>query len=448
MKHWPGFYHKNSMETISYNECLDAMYALGRFGIKLGLDTVEGILAQLNTPQKKFKTIHIAGTNGKGSIASYIASILQNAGYKVALYTSPHLIKFNERFVINGQQISDNDVVEAYLAVKKVDTGERQATFFELATTMAFYLFAREKVEYAVIETGMGGRLDATNIISPELSIISNLSIEHTDYLGNTLEEIAGEKAGIIKYQTPIITGVSQDSALQIIKTKADELSAPLYVKGRDFSTQKDFSNSSTFNYTGIHNNWTELKTSLLGPHQTDNAALALAACDLLSPESSSVDAKIRISETAIRTGLAATKWPGRLEYIMTSPTVILDGAHNLQAAENLGTYLKTSFHRKDLTMVIGILDDKPYEAMLKCLLPCTDKIIFTKAAINRSLEPVVLKSFAQTISSANIKLIENVAEAVEFAIKTAPQDGAVCIAGSLYVAGEARDKITKDIMN
>ncbi len=437
-----------TMKTISYKKCLDSMFALGRFGIKLGLDTVDGILKNLDYPQKKFRSIHIAGTNGKGSTASYIASILQNSGCNVALYTSPHLIKFNERFVINGKQVSDNDIVDAYLAVKNADTGERQATFFELATSMAFYLFAGQKVKWAVIETGMGGRLDATNIILPELSIISNLSIEHADYLGDSLEAIAGEKAGIIKHQKPVITGVSQPSALKIIKDRAEKMSAPLYIKDHDFFTENAGDRPLRFNYRGILHNWKGLETSLKGPHQTENAALALAACDLLSDKILADSGKSMITETSVRTGLATTKWPGRLEYIMKSPDVIIDGAHNLHAAENLGMYLDENFNQKHLTMVIGILNDKPYKEMLTNLLPCADKIIFTRAKIDRSLDPAVLRDFAQTFSSAHIQIIEDVAGAVEHAVKSASSDDAVCIAGSLYVAGEARDKIMKNFIN
>ena len=211
------------------------MFALGRFGIKLEMDTVTGILQRLGSPEKTFHCVHVAGTNGKGSIASTIAGILQATGLKTGLYTSPHLIHFNERFAVNGIPVSDDEIVDAYLAVKAADIGERQATFFELATAMGFYLFALKKVQWAVIETGMGGRLDATNVLTPALSIITNISIEHTDYLGNTLAEIAGEKAGIIKSGVPLITGVTQDEALNVIRRTAREQDAPMYLMERNF---------------------------------------------------------------------------------------------------------------------------------------------------------------------------------------------------------------------
>ncbi len=449
------------MVDISYQKCLDEMYGLGRFGIKLGMETTEGILDALGSPEKKFKSIHIAGTNGKGSIASYIASILCAAGFKTGLYTSPHLVKFNERFVINNCEVSDDDVVEAYLAVKQADTGERKATFFELATAMGFYLFGREDVEWAVIETGMGGRLDATNVLKPEVSVISNLSIEHTMYLGNTIEKIAMEKGGIIKEKIPVVSGVTQNAALSILKKTAERKNSPFYLYGRDFTTDvasitagTDLTCSSgiSFDYNGIKNRWKGLKTGLKGDHQTGNAALALAAVEIAltgnEPDFFPITGRCTDSaqmEKIVRKGLIETTWPGRLEYIMEKPVVILDGAHNLDAAENLGRYLKEKVKCRHLTMVIGILDDKPCESMLKFLTASADRIVFTKAAIDRSLEPVVLKEYAMKITKAEIIIIDDVAEAVDFAVKNSSDRDAVCVAGSLYVAGEARKRIQEN---
>ncbi len=462
------------MKNISYQKCLEEMYGLGRFGIKLEMETIEGILGNLGSPEKKFKSIHIAGTNGKGSIASYIASILCTLGFKTGLYTSPHLIKFNERFVINNCEASDNDIVEAYLAVKNADKGERKATFFELATAMAFYLFGREEVDWAVIETGMGGRLDATNVLKPEVSVISNLSIEHTLYLGDTIEKIAMEKGGIIKDGTPVVSGVSQTAALTVLKEIADKKSAPFYLYGKDFTIDTyrvKVLNDKTghladvaeqydeiyFNYNGINHNWTGLKTGLKGHHQIENSAIALAALDVVLSDAGMNDSSYKDDneccaannrwnsnqlEENIRKGLLKTKWPGRLEYIMENPLVIIDGAHNLHAAENLGEYLKNEIGNRRLTMVIGILDDKPYVDMLQYIIPCAEKIIFTKADIERSLDPVVLKKSAEDITNAEMNIIDNVAEAVDAAILGSSNSDAVCIAGSLYVAGEARKRI------
>ena len=424
------------MKQISYKQCLDKMYKLNRFGIKLELETITNILENIGSPQKEFKSIHIAGTNGKGSIASYIASILKTAGFKTGLYTSPHLIKFNERFSINGKDVSDNDIVQSYIAVKNADTGKRKATFFELATAMGFYLFAQNNVQWAIIETGMGGRLDATNILKPELSVISNISIEHTDYLGNTIKDIAREKAGIIKNNIPVITGVKQNSALFVIKKTAEKKSADLYLYKKDFKTRKSHK-GNFFTYTSNKNKFQKLETKLLGPHQIENAALAIAASELILSEN---------SEKYIRDGILKTTWPARLEYIMNNPMVIIDGAHNLEASKNLGKYLKFELKGKKISLIIGILDDKPYKAMLKELVSCAHKIIFTKAEINRSLDPKILKNFSKTLTNSEIVIINNVGQAIEYTIKNFSDCDCICIAGSLYVAGEARQKIIKDL--
>ncbi len=431
------------MKTVSYQQCLKEMFALGRFGIKLEMDTVTGILHRLGSPEKTFRSVHIAGTNGKGSIASTIAGILQATGATTGLYTSPHLIHFNERFAVNGIPVSDDEVVEAYLAVKAADIGERQATFFELATAMGFYLFALKKVAWAVIETGMGGRLDATNVVNPALSIITNISIEHTDYLGNTLTEIAGEKAGIIKPGVPVVTGVTQDEALAVITRTAQERGAPLYVMGTDFSATPSSTSRTPltpfFDYQGISLSLKGLTTPLPGRHQIENAALALAACELLCTPGKTNPQPPAISPETITQGVAATQWPGRLEYILHDPHVILDGAHNLHAAENLARFLKEEGKSTHLTLVLGILNDKPYRKMLEHLVPTADRIIFTRPKINRNLDPEILRSTSSDLTQVEMTVMDDVGEAVIHAIDTAPPGGTVCIAGSLYVAGEAR---------
>ncbi len=428
------------MKKISYNQCLKEMFALGRFGIKLELSTIQGILSRLGLVRPTFKAVHLAGTNGKGSTAAYCADLLRQSGFKTGLYTSPHLIKFNERFSINGKDVSDQDIVEAYLAVKKADTGERQATFFEIATAIGLYLFHREKVDWAVMETGMGGRLDATNILEPQVTIITNISMEHTDYLGTTIEAITREKGGIIKENTPVITAIRQNAARDIIRSIAREKAAPLYQHQREFKTSIH-SNGQFFDYLGMNQAWTGLKTGLAGQHQMENASLALAAFELLMEDSAFKSSK-PLSLEKIRESIYTTQWPGRLEYIKESPMVILDGAHNLEAAARLGTYLKDNLSDKKITLVIGILNDKPYKEMLKSLVPHADTVIVTKAEIDRSLDPDILKNTVETLSDKKPIVIEKVAEAVETAVKNASDLDAVCIAGSLYVAGEARKKL------
>jgi len=358
----------------NYNRSLERMYNLRRFGIKLGLDTIQSLLAGLQNPQDNFSSIHIAGTNGKGSIAATLAAILQAAGYTVGLYTSPHLVRFNERICINQTPISDADVLTAYEAVNLDQHARREPTFFEYTTAMALYEFRRKKVDWAVIETGMGGRLDATNIIKPAVTIISNVSLEHRQYLGRTIARIAREKGGIIKAHTPVITGVKQPGAIKIIAEIAAGRSAPLYLHGKAFRTRRN--RNGTFDYHGIETVRQNLKTVLAGRFQVDNAALVLAACEILNSRNIAM-----IPFESIRTGLAQTKWPGRLEIVTTAPLVILDGAHNQAAAKNLAAYLHENLKGRGVTLVVGILDDKPYRTMLKTLLPHCRRAIITPSS-------------------------------------------------------------------
>lgn len=406
------------------------MYSMRRFGIILGLSTINNILDGLGNPQHSFSAIHIAGTNGKGSIASALATILHKAGFRVGLYTSPHLIRFNERICVDGTPITDDNVVASWEAVKSVHHGDREPTFFEFSTAMAFYEFDRQNVDFAVIETGMGGRMDATNVVSPLVTIVTNISLEHKMYLGNTIAAIAGEKAGIIKSNVPVITGVTQKSARAVIEETAAHRSAPLFVKGRDFSVRR--TGSDRFTYSGIDHRWPGMRTGLIGGHQVDNAALTLAASELIMRTSE------RISRSHIQDGLIENRWPGRLEVVSEKPYVILDGAHNLMAARRLNRFLRDTLDGRRITMVAGILDDKPYASILKDLVTPCQRLIITQAKIDRSLPPETLKEVAKPLIS-DIEIVPDVGDAVRHAIATsAPQD-AVCIAGSLYVVGEAK---------
>ncbi len=414
----------------SYSDCLEAMYRMRRFGIVLGLSTIANILEGLGNPQRQFKSLHIAGTNGKGSVAAALATILQKSGFRVGLYTSPHLVRFNERICINGVPVSNDAVVTAWEKVKSVHHGDREPTFFEFTTAMAFYEFGRQKVDFAVVETGMGGRMDATNVISPELSVITNISLEHRMYLGNTLAAIAGEKAGIVKSGIPVVTGVAQKSARTVVEATAKRLAAPLFMKGRDFSVRR--TGGDRFSYTGIDHRWPGMRTGLMGGHQVDNAALTLAACELL------MRTQERISRVHIQDGLTQTRWPGRLEVVSRKPYVIMDGAHNLMAARRLRRFLEETLAGRQITMVAGILNDKPYASILKDLVAPCRRLIVTQAKIDRSLPPETLAAVARPLI-ADIRIIPDVAEAVRHAIATSGPDDAVCIAGSLYVVGEAK---------
>jgi dihydrofolate synthase/folylpolyglutamate synthase len=421
----------------TYENCLKTLYGFQRFGIKLGLSTIKRILAGLGDPQDTFACIHVAGTNGKGSVASSLASILYRSGYKTGLYTSPHLVRFNERIQVNNRPISNEKVVASYSAIKEAHFGKRNPTFFEFTTAMALFEFAAQKVDWAVIETGMGGRLDATNIVNPALSIITNISLEHREYLGNTLTQIAAEKAGIIKKRTPLVTGIRQKKAFAEVKRIAAEKKAPLFRLSTDFKVRRN--QKQTFSYYGIRNVWHNLQTALPGSYQVDNAALVLAACELIGKNNAA------LTLNNIQEGLSKNLWPGRLEIVSDNPFIILDGAHNLAAARNLAKFMSTNLAGRVITLVVGILDDKPYKAMLKSLLTPVNRVILTRAKINRALDPRKLYEAAKNLKP-DVAIIPDVARAIKNAVETTPRHGAICIAGSLYVVGEAKEAFEKDL--
>ena len=415
------------------------MYGLRRFGIILGLETIKSILNALGNPQNNFCSIHVAGTNGKGSVAAALSSILHESGYRVGLYTSPHLVRFNERICINNRQISDDAVVKSYCAVQKAHHGNRTPTFFELTTAMALFEFSRQAVDWAVIETGMGGRLDATNVIHPAISIITNVSMEHRDYLGNSLAQITREKAGIIKQATPVITAIKQKQAKSVVQRISRKKSAPLYMLGKNFTVRRQ--RSDGFSYYGIENTWHNMRTALRGNYQVENAALAIAACELLNKD------RTAISQKSIRNGLKKTRWPGRLEIVSEHPMIILDGAHNLIAARKLAKFLGDHLAQRPITLVVGILDDKPYKSMLKSLLSVCSRVIVTRAKTSRALDTQRLFETAKKIIS-DVTIISDVAQAFKQAVAAADFNEVICIAGSLYVVGEAKAAIEKGLIH
>ncbi len=419
----------------AYIQCLEKMFGLRRFGIKLGLGTIREILKGIGNPHQKFLSVHVAGTNGKGSVASTLASILYACGYKTGLYTSPHLVSFNERICINNIPISNTHVVESYEAISRVHQGNREPTFFEFSTAMAFYEFGRQKVDFAVIETGMGGRLDATNIIQPVLSIVTNISLEHREYLGNTIAEISGEKGGIIKRNVPVVTGARQKTAVSVLRKIAHDKSAPFYLLGEAFKVRKN--QDRTFTYSGMQHTWTNMKAGLQGEYQIDNLALVLAACEILKKKIPD------LSLYKIQKGLSIHTWPGRLEVVSKNPLVILDGAHNLMGARNLAKFLGDDLADKKITLIVGILDDKPYTAMLRAILPVCAKVILTSPKIDRALPVEKLLPVAKKLIT-DIQMIPDVGEAIRYAIKHASPERAICIAGSLYVVGEAKHALAQ----
>jgi len=324
--------------------------------------------------------------------------------------------------------------VDAYWAVHTARSATRELTFFEYATAMAFYCFAQAGVDWAVIETGMGGRLDATNIVEPEATVITNVSMEHQAYLGRRLADIAGEKAGIIKKGTPVVTAARQPAVRHVIETTARQHRAPLWRLGKEFRVRR--SADGGFTYSGQLRR-PGLRTGLVGDHQLENAAVTVAVCEALTAYR-----QVPIDAEAIRKGLADTRWPGRLEIIREQPTVILDGAHNQAAVTWLAAHLRRRYAGRAITLIIGVLDDKPWRDMLRRLGPLCRRMVITRAAIDRSVPPEIIRPEAGRWCN-DVVIIPGVADAVAQVIGEADDDEVICVAGSLYVVGEAKGSLT-----
>ncbi len=415
-----------------YNQVTSELYKLQKTGIKFGLNTTKNILDRLGNPHKDLNFIHVGGTNGKGSVVAIISSILKEHGFKVGSYTSPHLVRFTERMRIDWEEIHPSRVVELYEKVKKVVIPGQEPTFFEFVTAMALCYFAEEEVDFGVIEVGLGGRLDSTNIITPQVSIITNVSFDHQEFLGKTLASIAREKAGIIKPGIPVVTAVKQPVAQSVIKTTAYEKKAPVKIYGKDFHIKKDSLN--TFQYISPQRVLKGLSVALLGDHQRENTAVALCALEVLEEKG-----LIKISEDKIRKGLFNASWPGRAEIISRDPLIIIDGAHNPSGAESLKKLLKSNFSYEKLYLIVGVMADKDIKGIFRRLLPEAEAVIFTKPKYSRSADPETLKKIARPYTS-KCYVIPDVKQAIEYAKTEAGPRDIICITGSLYFMGEVKE--------
>jgi dihydrofolate synthase / folylpolyglutamate synthase len=423
------------METTDlarYRDSIDYLYGLQKYGIKFGLNSTESILERLGNPHHKLRCIHVGGTNGKGSSAAILSSLLTRHGFRVGLYTSPHLVRFTERFRINDEEVPMHRILPVFERIRSVINEAEPPTFFEVVTTMGLTFFAQEEVDWAVIEVGMGGRLDATNVIHPHVSMITNVSYDHQEFLGNTLAAIAREKAGIIKDGVPVVTGARQPLVQGILKATCFRHAAPLYCLGSDFRVRRN--PDGGFQYQGIRHRWPALSVGLKGGHQCQNTALALACLEVLERNQS-----LALSENSIHEGLAKVHWPARLEILSEKPLIILDGAHNPQGAETLRDALRTCFKYKKLHLVLGIMADKDIKGILRRLLPLAETAIFTQPRYARAADPEALKRLARPYLRKHY-VINDPAAAIEQAKLLADPDDAICIAGSLYFAGEVKE--------
>lgn len=427
-----GPFYMNYPDTISY------LFGLRKFGIKLGLNNIRSLLKQLGDPQKRLRCIHIAGSNGKGSTAAFLLSILKHSGYKTGLYTSPHLIDFTERIRLNDREIQRAEVVRLTRKIRAIckRSGLNNITFFEFVTALAFKFFEQESADPVIVEVGLGGRFDATNVIKPLLSIVTSISMEHQLYLGRTLSDIAREKAGIIKKKVPVISAVQPPQARNYIRNKCNKLDSPLYQLGQDVASRK--LSPAKFNYNGLHLHLKQLQCGLLGDHQIRNASLAITACEVLS------DKNFHITAKGIAAGIQKTVWPGRLEIIRRNSNIVLDGAHNPAAWKALRKAIETYFQSKRIFLLLGVMDDKDISRMIHILAPLAYAIIFCRPNMERAAKKNLLEQRIHFSIKKKVFWVEKPSFAIDKALRMASKQDLICVTGSLFVVGEIRQYLTQ----
>lgn len=430
---------------MNYEETLVYLYDLQRFGIKLDLSNITTILSRLGNPHLEFPSIHIAGTNGKGSVAAMLHSILCESGYRAGLYTSPHLVDFRERIRVGSvgssfeskldkfeQELIEKDFIFDFVQGLKDEIDRQGFTFFEVTTAMAFEYFACQKVDVAIVETGLGGRLDATNMINPLISVITNISLEHTKHLGDAIPQIAAEKAGIIKDGIPTITAVSQPEALDVIRSVCAEKNSELiHVQDGSSYTVLDFSiQGSEFNFFSNSCKHENLELRLAGEHQVLNAATCLTVIQKLRQLGWGVE------EPAIRAGLKKVNWRARLEVFKREPLVLLDVAHNPAGTKALIETLDQFFPERRIIFVFGVMEDKDYRSMLREICKKAKFMVLTKPDYKRAAEPESLK---EAVIPLNLpfEIVLQVMQAYLYALKKAKADDIICITGSHLTVGE-----------
>lgn len=411
---------------MTYQEILTHIYGLGRFGVRPGLGAIRSLLKALGDPQEGLRVVHVGGTNGKGSTAAFLSSILSAAGYRVGLFTSPHLVHFTERIRIDGAEIAEEEVVS--LAGRVIAAAPAETTFFELVTAMAYLHFAERGVDAAIMEVGMGGRLDATNAASGILSVITPVSLDHCEHLGDSLALVASEKGGIIKAGRPVVLSAQPGEALAVLGERCGALHSPFYIHGADFSAEWE---EGGLNYRGLRCALAGLKPGIPGRYQAENAACALAAAELLG------DCGYEIGGGAMRRGIESASWPGRMEMFGHAPAILLDGAHNPAGAKALAEAL-AEIPRERLILVAGVMGDKDLEGILSPLLPLADRVFAASSPLPRAFPSAELASFCRE-RGVEATDAGSVARALSLAVDFASPRDLVVVCGSLFVVGEAR---------
>ncbi len=413
---------------------LNKLFSLHTFGIKLGLENTIGFLNHLGNPQQELKTIHIAGSNGKGSTASFIASILQEFGFKVGLYTSPHFVKFNERVVINGKQI-DDEYISSFITENENYIDEHQLTFFEVTTAMAFQYFKEMKPDYCVIETGLGGRLDSTNVLNPLAVVITTISLEHTNVLGNTIEQIAAEKAAIIKKDSKVFTGFLKKEAVDVVDEKCEETKSNIY-RLKDFVSEVDEQVSLVLG----EGKQIEINPTLKGKYQKYNAALAALTISKTFSLNDQQKYLSGISNVSRNTGLQ-----GRYEYYHKNPTIIFDSAHNPESIKSfLSEFAKESGCYSRRVLIFGAMRDKGISEMLQILSLYFDEILVTEIQYERAAKPEDIKRLGEQINITCNIIREPIKYIEEFRMRN--KNECLVVLGSMYLLGEIKQQLLQGV--
>lgn len=414
----------------SYNDSLEFLYGLRGGGIDLGLNRVARALELFENPQSRFAAFHVAGTNGKGSTAAMLHQVLSASGYLVGLYTSPHLDAFNERIRVADRAITEEEVLgliaEVWNRTVKADIA---LTFFEFVTVMALVHFARQRVDVAVVEVGLGGRLDATNLVQPIVSVVTSIAKDHEAFLGSDIPSITREKAGIIKPQIPVVCGLLPPDALEVIEKVSRGRSSRFYKWDRDFSMV--YRDEQIFDYHGTDWDFDRIGLNLRGRYQRRNAAVAIAALELAREA-------FAIKETVLRRGLLEVTWPGRLEVLSEEPAIILDGAHNVEGVETLVSELPSVAGNGKVRLLFGSMIDKDWQAMLELLSKVSSEVVLTRVPMPKGAEPVTFAGVVPT--EIPVEVIADPVEALShLAGDKANADTPILVAGSLYLLGHLR---------
>ena len=419
---------------MNYQQACDWLNEHQFFAIKLGLETTSKILAELGNPQDTFPIVHLAGTNGKGSVGATLLSSLSQGGYRVGFYSSPHLVSVRERFRLGDELISQEEFTEIITALDLFLKDRPHPTYFELTTIIGLLWFAQKKADLVILETGMGGRLDATNVVTPVISIITDISIDHEQYLGETIEKIAYEKAGIIKQGIPVIFSGRDSAALPVITRQSEQMGSSLCLLGQDFTGR---ATNEGIEYCSLSGQAQRYSLALSGAHQVINTSLALAGLDLLNE-------RFPLSLEQRSQGLACVQWPGRMELVPTTfkdkkVQVLFDGAHNEAGVQQLADSLAQGYPRRRLILIWGNMADKVMAPAFKRMLALADQVIVTRAESERSASPQSLFVSLAPEAQAKTRCLEPAADALEQAMEAAGGEDLICVAGSLYLVGILR---------